>query len=296
MGDPKIVATRPWVILGCGYTGTHLCARLLEAGARVTVTRRTNDSLQSLMPSVATADGRVFDASAPAGLEGIIARGAVVVSSIPPTPGDTSAERAIADAAADAGAHRLIYLSSTGVYPPSNGAWVDETVEPAPASARGRARLAAESAALDTARERGLSAATLRISGIYGPGRGVVARTKAGNYRVIGAGDTPVNRVHVYDIASAIMAVGVADPLEHTIYNVADGNPECSAVYGDAVASALGVAPPPRVPLSEVPANVAAMLGANRRMSNQRMRESLGVELRYPSWRDSLDELVRGDD
>jgi nucleoside-diphosphate-sugar epimerase len=290
--DPKIVARRPWVILGCGYTGTHLARRLLEARATVTVTRRSRAALDEIAARCPGVKTEVVDLADAGALDGLIPDEAVVVDSVPPSAGDVSADRAVARASAEAGASRLVYLSSTGVYPPADGAWVDEEVAPAPAGARGQARLAAEQALLEEAEERGLSAVTLRIVGIYGPGRGVVARMKAGRYRVIGTGDTWVNRVHVHDIASAIMAAGVAEPLEHRVYNVADDGPEPSAVYAAAVAEALGLPPPPRVPLSEVPPAVAAMLGANRRVSNRRMKESLGVILRYPTWRDSLAELV----
>ena len=46
--------------------------------------------------------------------------------------------------------------------------------------------------------------------------------------------------------------------------------------------------PPPSVPVDEVPRHVAAMLGANRRVRNQRMKAELGVELAYPTWREGI--------
>ena len=44
-------------------------------------------------------------------------------------------------------ARRLVYVSSTGVYAPGGGAWVDETWPIAPVTAAGRARVAAEARA-----------------------------------------------------------------------------------------------------------------------------------------------------
>ena len=79
---------------------------------------------------------------------------------------------------------RLVYISTTGVYAPAAGAWVDEDFAIAPTTAAGRARVAAE-AAIGAARA---STVVVRAPGIYGPGRGVVARLRAGNYRVIGDG------------------------------------------------------------------------------------------------------------
>ena len=62
----------------------------------------------------------------------------------------------------------------------------------------------------------------------------------------------------------------------------------------DAVAARLGRPPPPRVPASAVAPEVAGMLTANRRIANRRLREQLGVALRYPSWRDALAEELAG--
>jgi hypothetical protein len=49
---------------------------------------------------------------------------------------------------------------------------------------------------------------------------------------------------------------------------------------------------PPRVDASTVSAEVAGMLTADRRIANRRMKEELGVALRYPSWRDGLADLL----
>src|SRR5690606_29572780 len=147
------------------------------------------------------------------------------------------------------------------------------------------ARLAAETALLDDARARGVEAVSLRASGIYGPERGVHARLLAGTYRVVGAGDTFVNRIHVDDLVATIIAAALVRPLPRSIYNVADDLPETSRAHADAVADALGVPRPPSVPASEVEPWVRAMLTANRRVSNARIKDELGVTLAYPTWR-----------
>jgi nucleoside-diphosphate-sugar epimerase len=187
-----------------------------------------------------------------------------------------------------------VYLSSTGVYPPSpDGAWIDEDVEPAPAGPRGAARLAAETALLDAARDAGVEAVILRIAGIYGPGRGVPARLRAGSYQIVGEGNTFVCRVHVDDIASAVIAAGTADPLPGRVFNVCDDEPAPSSEVADETARMLGVAAPPRVPLDQVSPDVATMLTANRRVSNRRLREVLGVTLRDPTWREGFPATIR---
>lgn len=283
------VERRPWLIIGCGYTGTHLARRLVDRGADVTVTRRTAEAAGRLAETLGVA-AHAVDLVDPDSLSGIVARGAIVVDSAPPSSADGSAEANLANAAADAGAHRIVYISSTGVYPAGadDGAWIDEDTPPAPPSDRGRRRLAAETALLTTASARGLDAVSVRAAGIYGDDRGVLARMRAGTYRIIGAGDTYVCRVHVHDLASAVIAAGTVEPLARSVYNACDDEPCPSSTFSDAVADALDLPRAPRVPIADVPPAVAAMLSANRRVSNRRLVDELGVELRYATWRDFL--------
>ncbi len=279
----------PWVIIGGGFTGSHLAERLLIAGAEVVATRRSGGAAAELAAATG-ARAVVADLAEPTTLAALPLAGAVIVDTAPPGPGEPEGERALVRAAAAAGARRIVYVSSTGVYPPSDGRWMDEDQPVAPASERNAARLAAESALLEAAEAAGVDAVTLRASGIYGPGRGVIERMKRGNYRIIGDGDTYVNRIHVYDLASAIILAGVVERLPSRVYNLADDEPATSTEHAYAVAEALQLPPPPHVPTTDVSSTVVSMLGANRRISNRRVKQELGLRLRYPSWRVTLAE------
>jgi nucleoside-diphosphate-sugar epimerase len=278
-----------WVIIGCGYTGARLGRRLAADGCAVVITRRTAaaaaDTARAIGPGVV---GFALAVEDPAALAERVVPGAAVVIASPPSS-DPAGERALIDAAAGAGAARAVYLSSTGVYPASpDGAWMDEDTPPSPTGPRGAARLAAETATLDAAAARGLDAIALRIAGIYGPGRGLAARLRAGSYRIVGAGDSFVSRVHVDDLVSAIIAAGTVDPLPFHLANVADDEPAPSADVADELARALGLPPPPRVSLDDADPDAVAMLTANRRVSNRRLVDGLGVALRYPTWREGM--------
>ena len=72
------------------------------------------------------------------------------------------------------------YLSTTGVYGDTGGAWVDEMTPPAPGQARSRRRLAAEEAWLDLWRSHGRPVEVFRLAGIYGPGRSALDSLRAG--------------------------------------------------------------------------------------------------------------------
>jgi len=273
--------TRAWLIVGCGYTGTQLTRTLIarrELAAEVTVTRRDREVARALGAALGVRGERA-DLAEAGTLD--VPPGAIVVCAAPPGP-DPAAEIGALVAAAR-GAARIVYVSSTGVYGPGAGAWVDESWPIAPITESGRARAAAEAA---------LAGATvpwvaLRAAGIYGPGRGLVDRIRAGTYRVIGDGASHVGRIHVHDLVEAIVRAGTAavtGPI-----NVADDDPAPIGEVADAVAARLGVAPPPRVPADQVSPEIAGMLTADRRIANRRLRDELGVVLRYPSWRDGLE-------
>jgi nucleoside-diphosphate-sugar epimerase len=259
----------PLVIVGAGYTGGALARRLAAEGHDVIATRRHAGSSPIGAATIPIVE---LDLAAPPALR---FSGSTVVCCAPPGA-DPAGE--IANLVA-LGGRRIVYVSSTGVYAPGGGAWVDESWPLAPVTASGRARLAAERALPP-------GAVILRAAGIHGPGRGLVERIRAGTYRIIGDGRAHVSRIHVDDLVEAIIRAGESEAAG--AFNVADDDPAPIGEVADAVAAHLGLPPPPRVPASSVDAEVAGMLTADRRIANGRMKRELGVVLRYPSWRASL--------
>lgn len=272
----------PWICIGCGYTGTRLARRLIGEGVTVTVTRRDPAAARELGLQLG-ARGVQVDLGEPATLVGLIPPGAIIVVLAPPGADPAGELRALLAAAPRA--RRLVYVSSTAVYGPAGGAWVDEAWPLAPATAAGRARVAAEGALAGGA----VPAIALRVAGIYGPGRGLVDRIRTGAYRIVGDGRAHVSRIHVDDLVEAIVRAGQGDVTGAV--NVADDDPAPIGEVADALAARLGLPPPLRVPASSIEPELAGMLTADRRIANRRMRQELGVALRYPSWRDLLAEL-----
>jgi len=264
---------RTWFILGCGYTGTALARRVIADGERAIVTRRDAIAAETIGQELG-AEFRAVDLAhtcAPA------PNGSIVVCCAPPGA-DPAAEIANLTALAS-GAAKLIYVSSTGVYAPGGGAWVDESWPLEPTTTTGRARLVAERALPATA-------IALRAAGIYGPGRGLVDRLRAGTYRIVGDGSAHVSRIHVDDLVAIILAAARSpEPGVTGAFNCADDDPAAIGELADALAATLGVPPPPRVPIASVDAEVAGMLGADRRISNARLKRELFVTLTHPSAR-----------
>ena len=269
----------PWVLVGCGYTGSRLARVLVGQGVDLTITRRSAVEAEVTAGQVG-ARGVAADLADPATLLGILPADAIVVCLAPPGSAPVAEIRALLAAAEHV--RRIVYVSSTGVYAPGGGAWVDEQWPIAPITPSGAARVLAESAL----REARVSNVALRVAGIHGPGRGLVDRLRVGSYRIVGDGSSHVSRIHVDDLVEAIVRAGRSE-ITGAI-NIADDDPAPIGLVADALAARLGVPAPPRVPADSVPAEVAGMLTADRRIANRRLKDELGVVLRYPSWRDAL--------
>ncbi len=181
------------------------------------------------------------------------------------------------------------YLSTTGVYGDRGGAWVDEDTTPAPTQERSRRRLDAEQAWLATR----LPVHVFRLAGIYGPGRSVVERLRAGRARRIIAPGQVFSRIHVDDIA-AVLAASMAAPDPGTVYNVCDDEPAPAADVVEYAARRLGLPVPPAEPLAEADLSPMArsFYADNRRVANRRLAGRLGVELAYPTYREGIDAII----
>jgi nucleoside-diphosphate-sugar epimerase len=186
------------------------------------------------------------------------------------------------------------YLGTTGVYGDRDGDWVSEADPVAPSMPRTRRRARAEAHWLAS----GLPVHLFRLAGIYGPGprRSALAAVRAGTARRIVKPGQVFCRVHVDDIVQVLRA-SMARPNPGAAYNVADDEP---APPQDVVAFAcalLGALPPPEVPFDRADLSPMArsFYGDSRRICNARIKEELGVSLRYPSYRDGLRAILTGE-
>ena len=184
------------------------------------------------------------------------------------------------------------YLSTTAVYGDRQGGWVDETATLNAASERGKRRVIAEREWLALA-EHGLPVHTFRLAGIYGPGRGPFEKIRGGTAQRIVKEGQVFGRTHVEDIATVLQA-SIACPEPGTAYNVTD-DLTCppQEVIGHA-ADLLGLPRPPLVPFetAEMSAMARSFYGENKRVSNERIKQNLGVILAYPTYREGLRAIL----
>lgn len=252
-------------IFGLGYTASRIGAALEQRGWEVIATG---------------SDGALsFDDSGT--VRAALADTSHVLSSVP--PGGEGSDPVLA-AYGDALAGKWLgYLSSTGVYGDTGGAWVDETAP----TGTGRRTARAEADAGWLAR----GARVLRLPGIYGPGRSALDRVRQGKEHRIDLPGQVFSRVHVDDIVS-----GVAAALDAPAgaYNLADDLPASQNAVIEEACRMLGLPLPPLQTLEQAGLSpmARAFYAENRRIANGKARRVLGWRPAWPTFREGLRGLL----
>ncbi|NPU13911.1 SDR family oxidoreductase [Bradyrhizobium sp. 83002] len=273
------------LVIGFGYSAQRFVDLYGSGFARVTGTVRGADKRAQL----ARYELDLFDGTAPtAATLATAAEADVVLISAPPGPGDDPALTGFGDAVTNGRARRVVYLSTVGVYGDHQGAWIDEDTPLAPEHDRVQARVRVEE---DWRSRIGDRLAVLRLGGIYGPGRNALVELRAGRARRIVKPGQVFNRIHVDDIAGAIM--GAIRREAGGAWNIVDDEPAPPQDVIAYAASLMGIAPPPEQPLDSVELSPMAksFYASNRRIRNTRAKQDLGLLFAYPTYRAGLDAL-----
>lgn len=252
-------------IFGLGYTASRIATALIARGWEVVSTGRAG-TLR-------------FDDCGQVKLA--LADTAQVLSSVPPD--GTGADPVLETYGATLADRQLTYLSSTGVYGDTGGAWVDESAQTG--AGRRTARAEADAAWL----ERG--ARVLRLPGIYGPGRSALDRVREGRARRIDLPGQVFSRVHVDDIVSGALAALDAPA---GAYNLADDLPASQNDVIELACRLLGRELPPlqSIEAAGLSPQAHAFYSENRRVANGKARRVLGWSPRWPTYREGLGGLL----
>jgi nucleoside-diphosphate-sugar epimerase len=275
------------LIIGCGYLGRRVAARWLAQGHFVDgMTRTHHDELE--VPGVRQLVGDVREL-----LDvGLALPAESILYSVAPgrtsgqTPDDvwgTGLINCTSVAQTWPTRPRFIFISSASVYGQTDGEWVTEAAPTVPMEESGRVLLEAEQRLLGKCWP---DAVILRFAGIYGPGRLLRSKSILAGEPIVADPDKWLNLIHVEDGADAILAAE-ARGNPGSIYNICDGHPVRRREFYSQMAHVLGAPPPRFVPPSRdepLPPHESA----NRRISNERMREEFRVELEYPTYESGL--------
>ena len=233
-------------------------------------------------------DAEPFDGSVSLASRSLATATHILCSIAPGATGDPALKHC---AGSMGGARWLGYLSTTGVYGDTGGAWVDETATPHPTQPRSIERLATERAWQSLGDRIGAAVDIFRLPGIYGPGRSAVDQVKAGTARRIDKPGQVFSRIHIEDIAATVLAA-ITTPHPGAIFNVVDDLPASSSDLIAYACELLGKPVPPLIPWSEIEPSMSAMARSfyseNRRVKNDRLKRELGVVLRHPTYREGL--------
>lgn len=287
--------TRTLLSFGHGYSARALSRILIPQGWLVIGTTRSEEKAETLRAE---------------GVEPIIWPGTdmtqaireatdILISTAPDEEGDpVLAEwRDVIAARAD----RLDwvgYLSTTGVYGDHKGGWVDEETALTPGTKRGKQRVMAEGQWWMLAKEtRMLPLHIFRLAGIYGPGRGPFAKVRKGTARRIVKPDQVFSRIHVDDIAQ-VLAASIRQPRPGRVYNVCD---DVAAPPEDVIehaAELLGLPVPPAENIDEADMTPMArsFYAESKKVRNDRIKRELGVQLKFPTYREGLADLLKNAD
>jgi nucleoside-diphosphate-sugar epimerase len=276
---------------GLGYSAGYLAERLRAEGWTISGTVRTLEAADRVCGLGYTP---IDIATSTEGLRRALPEVTHLLVSAPPdAEGDPLLVQYAADIAAAPNLAWVGYLSTIGVYGDRNGAWVDETTAPNPQTDRSRWRLNAEKAWHAFGRSKSCRVEVFRLPGIYGPGRSAVDNLRAGTARRIVKPGHVFNRIHVFDIAN-VLAAAIKSDGRHDIYNLADDEPASSEDVLLYAAQLLGVTPPPPMPIAAIESPMARSFYSECRcVSNQRIKNDLGVRLAYPTYREGLQAILR---
>jgi nucleoside-diphosphate-sugar epimerase len=288
------------LIVGCGYLGQQVARRWIDQGLCVYALTRSEDSAQRLaQQSIHPIQVDWYDKDRWPKLPSVDRL--LVCASHAPVTGLPSSETHVRGlrnlfAQLDSIPRRLAYLSTTGVYAAcDDGRWIDECGPVNPNRPGSVAALAAEQWIIENLPIDRYS--ILRAAGIYGPGR-IPRLDKLRSHEPIDVDpESYLNLIHVEDLAEAVIAL-LNQLSANGIFNVSDGNPPLRRDYYQYIATTIGSAMPE---FRDAGSNNQASEGAtirrrgegNKRVSNQRLVESLDFHFHFPDFKAGLTPLLK---
>src|SRR5262245_30944220 len=288
------------LIVGCGYVGLPLGAELVKQGHDVFGLRRSDAASTEL--SAAGIHPLTADITRPDDLSKLPAPFEWVVNTVSSSKGGTEEYRAVylqgtrnlLEWLASAPPKKFVFTSSTSVYAQTDGALVKEDAPTTPQSQTSCLLVETESLLRDAARERKFPAVVLRVAGIYGPERGHLFQQYLRNEaRITGKGERFLNMIHRDDLVTAIIAA-LKSGRPGQIYNAVDDEPVAQIHFFRWLSETLGKSMPPYATGEKAAERKRGL--TNKRVSNRRLKSELGVQFKYPTFRQGYTaEILRMD-
>ena len=216
-----------------------------------------------------------------------------ILISISPVNGEDIVIKKLQNLLESSNAKWITYLSATSVYGDHNGEWVDEESKTNPTSSMGINRLEAENSWVNLSIKKNLPVQIFRLAGIYSNEKNILLRLKSGNEKIIDKKDHFFSRIHVEDIASVLFK-SLENFKSKEIYNIADDRPASSkevAFYGSKI---LEIKNPETIEVSAIDSEVLKnFYKDSKKVSNKKMKKFFDYELKYPSYVEGLNYILK---
>jgi nucleoside-diphosphate-sugar epimerase len=185
--------------------------------------------------------------------------------------------------------HRLVYLSTTGVYGSVENEVVDEATPVSPQRIGPQMAVAAERW-LTSAASSLPPATVLRLAGIYGPGRIPLADKVRRGEGLAVPRDGHLNLVHVVDIGRVICQLFKIEP-QHPLYVFSDGQPVPRENFYRELASLCGVDNPKFI--DPDPNDPRVRRATDKRVNPARVVGELDFVFSFPDYRTGLQNSLQ---
>lgn len=281
------------VVFGAGYVGGHVASLAAAAGARVTALTRNEEKARALRAG--GVDTVVADLAASDWHARIAGDVDYVLDSVGSGGSGLAGYehsylkgmRSVVAWLGGRQAKRVVYTSSTSVYPQGGGVRVEEGAEVDEAGERPRVLVETERYLRALPAANGATC-VLRLAGIYGPGRHhLIEQVRSGD--VAGEPANRLNLIHRDDLIAAVWATFFDDAARGEIFNVADDEPTAKGEVAAWLAGRLGVAVPR---FTGMPAGGRRAVTPDRVIVNAKLKARLGWRPRYPSFREGYAAIL----
>ncbi len=275
-------------ILGLGYLGNQLCKQAMRDIAWGTYHQKPSSRHYNTPPLYLN-----FHWENPQTWENLPEKAVVLILTIPPVLKDPRVETARLIQWSEwmrqnrPQLKRMVYISSTSVYPDQNRLWQESDLFE-PDRPAGILRLTTEKVL-----GQYFDLFVIRPGGIYGPERNIAQRVLDG--KTISRSKRPVHRIHVVDLASIV----------NLLVKTKDA-PRCLNVVDNSPCPSYGIFEWFQKNKSlKLPAGLADLVQENaqdsqrnsannkRLISNHRLLHELNYSLQFPSFREGFEDIFR---
>ena len=188
------------------------------------------------------------------------------------------------------------YLSATNVYGNHNGEYVNEFSSLKGTTSKGINRIKAEGQWTEYCKEKNLPLHIFRIAGIYGPERNIYERIRLNKFNHIIKNDHYFSRIYISDLVNILFA-SMNKPNPINIYNIADDMPSSMSDVVDFICQRTSCVIPEQIPFEDLDKKQQqdSFYSENKRINNRLLKEDLGIILKYPSYQEGYEEIIKGD-